>query len=28
VEQGRVIDEFANSEIEANAEKLHAYLGV
>ena len=28
VEQGRVIDEIANAELEANTEKLHAYLGV
>ena len=28
VEQGRVIDEIANNELEANLEKLHAYLGV
>jgi branched-chain amino acid transport system ATP-binding protein len=28
VEQGRVVDEIANSELEANLEKLHAYLGV
>lgn len=28
VEQGRVIDEIANKDIDANLEKLHAYLGV
>ena len=28
MEHGRVIDTFANSELEANMEKLHAYLGV
>lgn len=28
VEQGRVIDEIANSELEANMGKLHKYLGV
>jgi branched-chain amino acid transport system ATP-binding protein len=28
VEQGRVIDEIANNELESNLEKLHAYLGV
>ena len=28
VEQGRVIDEIANAELEANTEHLHAYLGV
>ena len=28
VEQGRVIDAIPNSELEANIEKLHAYLGV
>ena len=28
VEQGRVVDEIANAELEANTEKLHAYLGV
>ncbi|MDR3470568.1 MAG: ABC transporter ATP-binding protein [Devosia sp.] len=28
VEQGRVIDEIANSELAANTEKLRAYLGV
>src|SRR5690348_7116321 len=28
MEHGRVIDQFANSELEANVEKLHDYLGV
>jgi branched-chain amino acid transport system ATP-binding protein len=28
VEHGKVIDSFANSELEANMEKLHTYLGV
>jgi branched-chain amino acid transport system ATP-binding protein len=28
VEQGRVVDEIANAELDANIEKLHAYLGV
>ena len=28
VEQGRVIDRFANTELEANIETLHRYLGV
>lgn len=28
VEQGRVIDEIANAELEKNTDKLHAYLGV
>ena len=28
VEQGKVIDEIPNSELNANIEKLHAYLGV
>jgi branched-chain amino acid transport system ATP-binding protein len=28
VEQGRVIDEIANAELEQNIDKLHAYLGV
>jgi branched-chain amino acid transport system ATP-binding protein len=28
VEQGRVIDEIPNTELNANIEKLHAYLGV
>ena len=28
VEQGRVIDEIANKDIDANLQKLHAYLGV
>jgi branched-chain amino acid transport system ATP-binding protein len=28
VEQGRVIDEIANADLEANTAKLHAYLGV
>src|SRR5690606_23615236 len=28
VEQGRVIDEIANAELEKNIDKLHAYLGV
>jgi len=28
VEQGRVVDEIVNSELEANLEKLRAYLGV
>ncbi len=28
MEHGRVIDKFANSELDANLEKLHEYLGV
>ena len=28
VEHGKVIDGFANSELEANMDKLHTYLGV
>jgi branched-chain amino acid transport system ATP-binding protein len=28
MEHGRVIDQFANSELDANVEKLHEYLGV
>ena len=28
VEHGKIIDTFANSEIKANMEKLHTYLGV
>ncbi len=28
MDQGKVVDHFANSEIEANTDKLHAYLGV
>ena len=28
VEQGRVIDEIPNSELQQNMQKLHAYLGV
>ena len=28
MEQGRIIDRFANSELDANVEKLHDYLGV
>ena len=28
VEHGRIIDTFANSELQANMEKLHTYLGV
>ncbi len=28
IEHGKVIDAFANAEIQANMEKLHAYLGV
>jgi branched-chain amino acid transport system ATP-binding protein len=28
VEQGRVVDEIANADIEANTARLHAYLGV
>ena len=28
MEHGQIIDTFANSELEANMEKLHAYLGV
>jgi branched-chain amino acid transport system ATP-binding protein len=28
MEDGRIIDRFANSELEANIEKLHSYLGV
>jgi branched-chain amino acid transport system ATP-binding protein len=28
MEHGRIIDQFANSELDANSEKLHHYLGV
>ncbi len=28
VEQGRVIDMIPNSELDANIDKLHTYLGV
>ncbi len=28
VEQGRVIDEIPNAELDRNIDKLHAYLGV
>jgi branched-chain amino acid transport system ATP-binding protein len=28
VEHGKIIDAFANSEIQTNMEKLHTYLGV
>jgi len=28
MEHGRVIDAFANAELEANMSKLHDYLGV
>ena len=28
VEHGRVVEQFANREVEANREKLHEYLGV
>jgi branched-chain amino acid transport system ATP-binding protein len=28
MEHGRIVDEFANSELEANTDKLHDYLGV
>ncbi len=28
MENGRIIDQFANAELEANVEKLHDYLGV
>lgn len=28
VEHGKIIDRFANSELQANVEKLHTYLGV
>jgi len=28
MEHGRIIDQFANSELDANVEKLHEYLGV
>jgi branched-chain amino acid transport system ATP-binding protein len=28
IENGRVIDRFANTELEANVDKLHSYLGV
>jgi len=28
MEHGRVVEEFANAELDANIEKLHAYLGV
>ena len=28
MEHGRIVDQFANSELDANLEKLHDYLGV
>ena len=28
MEHGRIIDQFANAELEANVDKLHDYLGV
>jgi branched-chain amino acid transport system ATP-binding protein len=28
VENGRIIDRFANAELEANLDKVHNYLGV
>ena len=28
MENGKVVDQFANSELDANVEKLHDYLGV
>jgi branched-chain amino acid transport system ATP-binding protein len=28
MEHGRIIDAFANTELEANLDKLHDYLGV
>ena len=28
MEHGRIIDQFANAELDANLEKLHDYLGV
>ncbi|MGB6912004.1 MAG: ABC transporter ATP-binding protein, partial [Pseudolabrys sp.] len=28
MEHGRIIDQFANAELDANVEKLHDYLGV
>ena len=28
LEQGRIVDSFANAELDANTDKLHAYLGV
>jgi branched-chain amino acid transport system ATP-binding protein len=28
MEQGRIIDRFANAELDANVEKLHDYLSV
>jgi len=28
MEHGKIIDRFANSELDANIEKLHEYLGV
>jgi len=28
MEHGRIIDQFANSELDANVDKLHDYLGV
>jgi branched-chain amino acid transport system ATP-binding protein len=28
MEHGRVVDRFANAELDANLEKLHVYLGV
>jgi branched-chain amino acid transport system ATP-binding protein len=28
MEHGRVVDRFANAELDANVDKLHDYLGV
>jgi len=28
MEHGRIVEQFANSELDANLEKLHDYLGV
>jgi branched-chain amino acid transport system ATP-binding protein len=28
VENGRIVDRFANAELEANLDKVHNYLGV
>jgi branched-chain amino acid transport system ATP-binding protein len=28
MEHGRIIDQFANAELESNLDKLHDYLGV
>jgi hypothetical protein len=28
MEHGRIIDQFANAELDTNVEKLHDYLGV